>query len=222
MSLRVPVLTTTGLVCHSGCQYSSLTVLYVTYHYVPCMRTSTYHYMPCMPYLYQIGMSLIVPVRTSVRALYGYHVYKRTSIEIFYSGIPPRVRIFHGRRTVLNIGGGGAGVRERENLSQPSFVAGHEGLPPCISKLLGAWSSCPLFICLCFLNCQQRVPLVASTILVCQYSPPPLPDLNSKQSFAPSALAFEPSMHRKWIRLCFLCKSIPNTSLPEFSRYSAM
>ena len=62
------------------------------------------------------------------------------STEIFYSGMPPRVSVFHGRRTVLNIGGVGRGGA---NLSQSWFVAGHEGMPPCISKLMGDLAHLP-------------------------------------------------------------------------------
>ena len=62
MSLRVPVLTTTGLVCHSGYQYSQLKspVCHSGYQYSPLRAlyvtqgTSTHHYGPCM--------SLRVPV----------------------------------------------------------------------------------------------------------------------------------------------------------------
>ena len=170
MSLRVPVLTTTDLVCHSGYQYSSLSVLYVTqgtstYHYMPCMHTSTYHYMPCMPYLCQTGMSLIVSVRT-LSVLY---VYQRTSTEIFYSCMPPRVRVSTGvgrSQYCVCVCGGGSLV----NLGLLQTMRGcHHVFKNCC----GAWPSCTLFLCLCFLICQpcmiHRVPLVASTILVWQY-----------------------------------------------------
>ena len=51
----------------------------------------------------------------------------------------PRVRSFYGRRTLLNIAGGGGGRCERAGgggLSQPWFAAVLEEVPPCISKLL--------------------------------------------------------------------------------------
>ena len=135
MSLRVPVLTTTGLVCHSGYQYSSLSVLYVT----ACLVCNT-------------SIRLVGYSYYQYETLSAWYVYQRTSTEIFYSGMPSRERVFHRRRTVLNIGGRGGGGDV--NLYQPWFVGGHEGEAPCISKLLGAWPSCPLFLCLCFLICQ--------------------------------------------------------------------
>ena len=150
MALRITVLTTKGLVCHSeyqysqikspvchsGNQYSPLRALYVT------QGISNHHYWPCMSLRAPVLTTTCLVCHTSIRlvchALYQYqplsawYVNQRTSTEIFYSSMPPRVRVCHGRRTVLNIGGGGGA-----NLSQPWFVAGHEGVPPCISKLLG-------------------------------------------------------------------------------------
>ena len=85
--------------------------------------------------------------------------------------MPPRVRVFHGRRAVLNIGGWGVGMA---NLSQPWFVAGHEGVPPCISKLLGSLAllspvPMPMFSHLPALCVTQGTISRFYHILVCQY-----------------------------------------------------
>ena len=58
--------------------------------------------------------------------------------------MPTSVRAFHERRTVLNKGVRGVGDRD---LSQPWFVVGHQGVPPCISKLLGGGGAGPLVPC---------------------------------------------------------------------------
>ena len=107
--------------------------------------------------------------------LSAWYVYQRISTEIFYSGMPPRV--FHGRRTVLNIVvvvvvvvcvcvGGLVNLGSLRAMRGCHHVFQNYWGEGCLTLL-------PLFLCLCFLICQpcmwHRVSLVASTILVCQY-----------------------------------------------------
>ena len=147
MALKIIVLTTKGLVCHSEYQYSQLKTLYVT------QRTSTHHYGPCM----SLRVSVIITVGLVCHSGHQYlplHVLYAIPLSDWYvnhststSLYQPGMSIREQRRTVLNMGRGGGldgigwgggmgGVQTLVNL-------GLLRVPPCISKLLGGRALLP-------------------------------------------------------------------------------
>ena len=182
MALRITVLTTKGLVCHSGYQYSQLKspICHSGYQYSPLRALyvtqgiSTHHnrsfMSPRAPVL-TIICPECAPVLTTTCLVCHTSITHSTSANLYQPCMSIREQVLRSSTLVchrgyeFSTGVGrfsmlGWGVRGRGgNLSKPWFVA-MRGCHHVFQNYWGAWPSCPLFLCLCFLICQSCMWLV--------------------------------------------------------------